>query len=636
MNSSWTQSGITGSSGVNHDSRTINAGEDELKKETNYKDCLRLSAGVAAIVLAAAGFGPAVAGQQSGASSDADSSAIPGSVELKHPQVEDKWISKWLSVTDKDMPEPVTADVDYGLNPVTGKFVFPKKGQSPDYTEPQRFEGQFDHWDKTTFAKNVDVIAYYPYITSPWWAWNNIVDFDGRRYMYSHDRDFMTVVDITDPANAEVVYRGGSQWGPKGPHGSDYDAWNPGTYFAGVTMAWNDELDKMILVASYEVGRMGTIENKITKPKQVEKIRHYPSLKGFKVYVMNGPLPKDWELIATRTTDRANPDAPIGQQQGCGVVDVAQYSGGKYMIVAAAPDDSYALTEYPTYLCSAGYQVWDMSDPSEPEFVSQITVPGQQADDPASVAAYLKNPRAGNRTSWFGARMPVFLPKTLEEGGDIGFGPMGGLGVYAFDLSDPAEPEVLDHVLTAPEVPGVEFDNVDVSQYERTGYIFSSGYPHTINCSGAYMDIYVINAEDPDDMFVETTLPRPTPPENAPYTSFCQRGASFGPKRSNAIGQPGKWQQGIVPYAFYNAGVQIYDVSNPAEPSIAGYFIPPMVDKSKLPEWALSNQGVWILYTEYDRNIMWAFTAAGVYALSSPLLGEPVMGAPEQPFPHSD
>lgn len=597
------------------------------------KQAVRLSLGAAAIMVTTVGCAQVTTHNNAPTASNGGQQPVPGSVALKHPQVKDQVIAKWLSVTAKNLPEKAKVGIDYGMNPNTGSFVFPKESVSPDYYEAGPFKGEFKHWDKTTFSKNVKVIAYYPYITSPWWAWNNIADFDGHRYLYSHDRDFLTIMDITDPAHAKVVYKGGEQWGPKGPHGDMYDGWHPGTYYAGVTMAWSDKLDSMVLIASYETGRMNTIENKISKPKQVAAMRDYPSLKGFKVYKMNGPLPTDWELIATRTTDRANPHAKVGHQQGCGVADVAQYDGGKYMILAAAPDDSYGLQEYPTYLCSNGYQVWDMSDPANPEFVSQMTVPGQKVDDPKSVQAYLKNPRAGNRTSWMGARMPLFLPKPLDKGGKLGFGGMGGLGVYSFDLSNPAKPKILGHVNVAPEVPGVQFDNLDVSQYSRTGYILGGGYPHTTNCSGPYMDVFVIDAKDPTNLTVTTKLPRPVPPKAAPYTSFCQRGGSFGPKRSNAIGQPGKWQQGIVPYAFYSAGLQIFDMKDPAHPKIAGYFIPPQADKSELPKWALSNQGVWIVYTEYDRNIMWAFTGAGVYALSSPLLGKPDLGAPAKPFP---
>ena len=123
-------------------------------------------------------------------------------------------------------------------------------------------------------------------------------------------------------------------------------------------------------------------------------------------------------------------------------------------------------------------------------------------------------------------------------------------------------------------------------------------------------------------------MPQPEVPPGAPFTSFCQRGGNFGPKR--AIGQPGQWRQGIVPYSFYNAGVQIFNVADPAKPTIAGYFVPALADESELPVYTLG-KGVFSIYTEYDRNIIWAFTENGAYALSTPLLGEPRLGMAEQP-----
>ena len=167
------------------------------------------------------------------------------------------------------------------------------------------------------------------------------------------------------------------------------------------------------------------------------------------------------------------------------------------MIPSAAPDDSYGLTEYPNYLYSPGYQVWDMTDPADPKFVSQIAVPGQILGDKEHEETYLMNPRAGNRTSWMGARNPIFLPQSLESGGKLGFGAMGGLGVYAFDLSDPAKPKMLSGVNTPPSFAGTEFDNADVSQYARTGYVFANGYPMNRDCYEPYKDIFVIDARDP-------------------------------------------------------------------------------------------------------------------------------------------
>lgn len=581
---------------------------------------------VLAVMLFAA-FGSTVLAESDKArdKTPAGGQAVPGT-----PSAKDPWIAKWLSVTADRTPMAVKAGVDYGLDPNTGEFIFPKA--TPESHGGQKFPGQLDHWDRTILAKNVEVIAFYEGVGSPFHAWNNVLDHEGRRYLYIHDRDYLRIMDVTDPAHAKVVYSKGAVWSEKGPS-EDYDPRTVKEYWGGMTIAWNKKLNKPVLVASYEIGRYGLMEDKLKEPQRVAEQRSYNSLKGFKVYAMNGPLPKDWDLLATRTTDITHPDAPIGRQQGSGSLDSPEYFGGKYMILASAPDDSYALTEYSNYLYSPGYQVWDMSNPADPVFVKQITVPGQKADDPASVFEYLKNPRAGNRTSWMGARMPIFLPQPLEKGGKIGFGAMGGLGLWSFDLSDPANPRILDNVNTPPSFSGTEFDNADVSQYERTGYVLTSGYPLNTDCNEPYKDIWVVNAKDPANMKVEAKLPRPVPPEGAPYTSFCQRGGSFGPKRSNSIGQPGVWRQNVVPYSFYNAGVQLFDVTDPTQPRIAGYFVPPMADETELPAYLGGSQGVFAMYTEYDRNLMWAFTDNGVYVLSSPLLGEPVMGAPAKPWP---
>ncbi len=579
-----------------------------------------------AVMLFAAFGSAALAGSgQVQGEAPASGQAVPGT-----PSAKDPWIAKWLSVTADRTPMAVKAGVDYGLDPNTGTFIFPKA--TPESHDGQKFPGQLDHWDRTMLTKNVEVIAFYEGVGSPFHAWNNVLDYEGKRYLYIHDRDYLRIMDVTDPAHAKVVYSKGAVWSEKGPS-EDYDPRTVKNYWGGMTIAWNKKLNKPVLVASYEIGRYGLMEDKLKEPQRVAEQRNYNSLKGFKVYAMNGPLPKDWELLATRTTDVAHPDAPVGKQQGSGSLDSPEYFGGKYMILASAPDDSYALTEYSNYLYSPGYQVWDMSNPADPKFVKQITVPGQKADDPASVFEYLKNPRAGNRTSWMGARMPIFLPKPLEKGGKFGFGAMGGLGLWSFDLSDPANPRILDNVNTPPSFSGTEFDNADVSQYERTGYVLTSGYPLNTDCNEPYKDIWVVNAKDPAHMKVEARLPRPVPPEGAPYTSFCQRGGSFGPKRSNSIGQPGAWRQNIVPYSFYNAGVQLFDVTDPAKPRIAGYFVPPMADETELPAYLGGSQGVFAMYTEYDRNLMWAFTDNGAYVLSSPLLGEPVMGAPAKPWP---
>ena len=579
----------------------------------------------AAAVIAIVGI---LATVETAAGADAASKASKSAPGASH--VQDAQLSAWLKLTPDRRPSPLKPGIDYGMDPATGHFIWPKA--TPEVHEGVKFPGEMTNWDKKSYAKNVEVLGYYPGIGSPFHVWNNVADFDGHRYLYAHDRDYLRILDVTDPRHAKIVFSKGGVWGPKGST-ENFNANNVKDYFGGVTIAWNKKLGKPVLVASYEIGRYGLMTEKIDQPDKVAAQRHYNSLKGFKVFAMDGPLPSQWRLLATRTTDTKHPDAPIGQQQGSGSLDSPEYYGGKYMILSAAPDDTYALTEYANFLYTPGYQVWDMTDPANPVFVSQISVPGQILGNKADEMAYLMNPRAGNRTSWMGSRIPIFLPKPLEDGGKIGFGAMGGLGLYAFDLSDPAKPRILSGVNTPPSFAGTEFDNADVSQFARTGFVLTSGYPMNKDCYEPYKDIFVVDARDPNHLKVAAKLPRPTPPQGAPFTDFCQRGGNFGPKRSNAIGQPGGWRQGIIPYSFYNAGVQIFDVKNPEDPKIAGYFVPALSDETQLPPYTLG-KGVLAIYTEYDRNIIWAFTEGGAYALSTSLLGKPVIGMPERPWPY--
>ncbi|NBN79319.1 hypothetical protein GWI72_13665 [Microvirga tunisiensis] len=545
----------------------------------------------------------------------------PAAIDIRDP-----YLLQWSDLTyDKAPPAPVPG-VDYGMRP-DGSFQAPKAtplGSSPN------FPGQIEGWDDKSYSLNVEPIAFYPNVSSPFHAWVEVADFDGRRFMYVHDRDYIRVLDVTDPARATVVYSEGGVWGPDGSS-EKWDAKTVQNYWGGLTFAWSPSLGKMVAVASYEIGRYGLLENKRTQPEQVAALRNYNSLKGFKVYEMNGPLPSDWKLIATRTTDRVNPQAPIGEQQGSGALDAVAWNGGKYMFLSAAPDDAHALTEYPDYLHSPGYQVWDMSDPADPEFVTQITVPGQVVGDAASEAAFLMNPRAGNRTSWMGSRMAPFLPKPVEAGGTIAFGAMGGLGLYSFDISNPDKPAILGHVNTPPSFAGTEFDNADVSQFARTGYVFANGYPMNSNCYEPYKDILVIDARAPSELKVAAKFPRPTPPAEAGFTDYCQRKGSFGPKRSGT-NQPGHGRDGLVAYAFYNAGLQLFDVSNPLEPKIAGYYVPRFPTEAEMPEYTFEN-GSFAAFVEYDRNIIWLFSVNGVHALSSSLLGGPKSGLPGELWP---
>jgi len=461
-----------------------------------------------------------------------------------------------------------------------------------------------------------------------------MVDFDGRRYLYQYVRRDLKIYDITNPKDVQLLLTRGHTWGRNGPDNEEQNPYPKGDMFGAASIQWNKELQKYIMVQSFEIQRFGVLHDKRTEPDKVDRIRHADHLKGFKVYEMNGPLPQDWDLIAERSTDVSHPNAPVGQQQGSGVRDIPAYFGGDIMYVAAAPDASYALTEYSNDLYSAGYQSWDMSNPSNPKFLNQLTVPGQIAFDNVHEAAYKANPRAGNRTSWMGARMSLFVPTPVEEGGTYGYAAMGGLGFYVVDISNSSNMKMVGHLNFEPSVAGTEGDFIDVSQVEKTGIVYFSGYPLNEDCFEPYKDVHMIDVSNPQNPVKIGVLPRPRPPAEAKFTDYCQRRGSFGPKRTGYYTQPGRSREGILPFNFYNAGLQVFDVSDGSNPKISAYFVPPF-NEERVVEYARGNLSHGV-YVEYDRNLFWLFTNHGLYVLSSPVLGKPSFEAPKVPWPRQE
>lgn len=227
--------------------------------------------------------------------------------------------------------------------------------------------------------------------------------------------------------------------------------------------------------------------------------------------------------------------------------------------------------------------------------------------------------------------MSLFMPKPVEQGGKYAYAAMGGLGLYVVELNANGGMTPVGHLAFPPSYAGTEGDFIDVSQVEKTGIIYYSGYPLNEDCFEPYKEVYIVDVSDPTAPKQLGVLPRPVPPKQADFTDFCQRRGSFGPKRTGYYTQPGISREGILPYAFYNAGIQVFDVSNPTKPRISAYFVPPFKE-DKVVDYAQGNLAHGI-YVEYDRNLFWLFTNHGIYALSSPVLGKPSFSAPKTAWP---
>jgi hypothetical protein len=514
---------------------------------------------------------------------------------------------------------PLPAPGSWGYDEKTGKFKSPE--MTPDVYGAHPVPGSLSYLDQNQYLKNVKVEGFQPYVAGAGHSWQATFDMNGHRYLYDYETWMYNLFDITDPHNVKVVEQkrintqaGEHQFGP-------------------FNVKFNKKLNKMIAVQCYEISRYGILWNKYLFPDQVKKARDKKMLRGFRMYEVTSPSWTDWKVLSETALDPYHSSSLDQAQEGSGCQDVPVYDGDQYLFVAGAPDNTFANTEYKTYLYAGAQLAFDVSDPSNPKRLSTWWAPGSRVGEEEE---YKKNPRAGNKTSWMGSRMPLFIPTPVEKGGKYGYAAMGGFGFYVIDITDPKNMKAVAHIDMPVSVTGTEGDNIDVSKVESTGMVYYSGYPMSEDCYEPLKAIYSIDVRDPLNPKIVNTLPTPTPPKDAPFTDYCQRRGSFGPKRSGyAAIQPGTPNPRYMPYSYYNAGMQMFDLKDPLKPTIAAYFVPKMIDAGKkttdgqtLSIRALPNP-VHSIFVEWDRNLIWVFSNHGIYTLSSSLLGEPVFGMPK-------
>ena len=87
----------------------------------------------------------------------------------------------------------------------------------------------------------------------------------------------------------------------------------------------------------------------------------------------------------------------------------------------------------------------------------------------------------------------------------------------------------------------------------------------------------VVDISDETDPQMVALMPLPEPPEGAPYKNYCERGGRFGPHNQHQPQyQPHLYQNDdIVFLTYFNAGLRIYDVSDPRLPKEVAWFLPP-------------------------------------------------------------
>jgi len=224
-------------------------------------------------------------------------------------------------------------------------------------------------------------------------------------------------------------------------------------------------------------------------------------------------------------------------------------------------------------------QVYDLSDPSEPVFIRNFGLPGQEP----------------------GAKGPA----VADMHGAISTGPKGNRIYVAYGTTRSGVIEIVDRdkLIHGPKEPTAanlespmiaRFDlpadvgahttfpllGMDLPDFAHNGnqskrdFLVVVGEALDNECQAPQQMVHMFDITNEKKMFGVSTFYVPEPGGN-----FCGRGGRFGSHSSNESMAPVFYKR-VIFIAYFNAGVRAVDVRNPHMPKEIGYFIPAITDKT--------------------------------------------------------
>ena len=332
-----------------------------------------------------------------------------------------------------------------------------------------------------------------------------------------------------------------------------------------------------------------------------------------------------------RNYDVTDPRTPnlleeFGTGQSGGGTHDNFYDGGQYAYLDCGWDDQMRM-EATWRPLSQGLMIVDVSDPSHTKEVSRWWVPGQRLGEEEEYKKYWFAGDHGADTSNHGAAIP---PKRIEDGGTIAYTGFGAFGMFVLDLSDIKHPKPIGRFVNPLEATGA------IPYHTIYPILADAKHPHLQNlvvtepeatesdCREPFHLPYVINVKDPRNPKLVGTFPRPVPPPDAPYADFCQARGRFSSHCIQSWLAPGKMRPDFVAMTYFNAGLRIYDISDPSDPKEVAWFVPSR--DGDIDKWNTWFRGTGEnVFVEWDRNLIWFTTHEGLYCMSTPFLGKPIL-----------
>lgn len=272
---------------------------------------------------------------------------------------------------------------------------------------------------------------------------------------------------------------------------------------------------------------------------------YYKGSVADKVDITAGERPYSAGMRIYDISDRANPrEIAFFDVPGLGVHRTF-WDGGDWVYFSALPpgfsDDIFMIA--------------DFKNPEKPEIVSQLWLPGM-------------NTAAGETPHW-DQKYRYALHHAIVKG-DLAAAAWRDGGMSLIDVSDRHNPRFISHDNPCPPFAGHTHNTLPLP---GRGLMFVVEESQADNCEDGIKRNWVYDISVPENpVTIATTLP----PDEIDYKS---KGGQFGPHNVHENRSEGFQSEELMFVSYQNAGLRVYDISNPFRPEEVAACVPPAPDK---------------------------------------------------------